>query len=203
MNKWLEYGLLAAAAAAVVIMAVILIRFLRANRAGSPATHNAVARMLGTFARQNGWRVLDRPELTNDDGTVITADHLLLCQYGALVVCDLHRKGSYYGDTDSGEWVISTGDEGKMDYRTPAVNQLARARDFEKALRRVMEKNKVYYVQSESYVARSEGAFVYITGTRGVVLSLADLKKLLRSAKYSTGKAQISAMLALPGLKEG
>lgn len=184
------------------IVTVLIINLKRASAADSPATHNRAARMLRRFARSRGWKVIDTPVLETASGT-FTTGHLLLCPYGAVAIGDLHRRGNYYGDLDGVNWVISTGDAEKMDYRTVVPSPYRDVLDFNRALRRQVEINKVYFTQYESLLACSKGAFVCITGSRDAVFTLRNLKKRLSGKKYAVGKADIEALAALPGLSSG
>ena len=77
-----------------MILAVWAYRRSRSLEKKSEATRKGISRVLRSMAPLREWKVLDGVTLADKKGEV-TADHLVIGPFGALVLTDIHRPGGH------------------------------------------------------------------------------------------------------------
>ncbi|MEG1875836.1 MAG: nuclease-related domain-containing protein, partial [Angelakisella sp.] len=81
------------------------------NTKRSYLTKKRVTKALRRHGALREWKVLENVTLGTGDQAA-TVDQLVVGPFGMLVACDVHQKGSIYGDLDAREWILTTGSEG-------------------------------------------------------------------------------------------
>lgn len=148
----------------------------------SEVTRRAAAKVFRMHGGIRGWKVLSDVTLGEGDEAV-TADHVAIGSFGVIVACDLHQKGKVYGDANSGEWVVVTGDEGR-EVKVRIQSPYHRGGLFVEQLRREFAKHKIYSVPVELMVPKTRKQECYITGVSQYVFDLRELKAQLEKTRF-------------------
>lgn len=151
----------------------------------SQRTKQDIARTLRSMAPLREWKVMNDVTLTDQKGEV-TADHLVIGPFGALVLSDIHRQGSYYGELRDQEWVISTGGEDKVEtMRMKVPSPVKNNERFVAAFRALLTRGEVYNVPVDALCPVTQSKIeVYVTGAAPMVVGNGRLREVLGRQKY-------------------
>lgn len=151
----------------------------------SQRTKQDIARTLRSMAPLREWKVMNDVTLTDQKGEV-TADHLVIGPFGALVLSDIHRQGGYYGELRDQEWVISTGGEDKVEtMRMKVPSPVKNNERFVAAFRALLTRGEVYNVPVDALCPVTQSKIeVYVTGAAPMVVGNGRLREVLGRQKY-------------------
>lgn len=151
----------------------------------SQRTKQDIARTLRSMAPLREWKVMNDVTLTDQKGEV-TADHLVIGPFGALVLSDIHRQGGYYGELRDQEWVISTGGEDKVEtMRMKVPSPVKNNERFVAAFRALLTRGEVYNVPVDALCPVTQSKIeVYVTGAAPMVVGSGRLREVLGRQKY-------------------
>lgn len=129
-----------------------------------------------------GWKTFENVIL-GEGGDGVAADQLVIGPFGIIVACDLHQKGSIYGELDAKEWIVSVGEEGR-ETKTRIPSPYHQAQLCVEQLRSLLAKNKVYSVPVEILVPKTQKQGCYITGSGQHLLGTKELKAQLEKTRF-------------------
>jgi hypothetical protein len=181
MKEILAYWPYFAIGVAVILLLIFAIRFprmrLKARLKKQGRVGEAkVSAILKRYARIHGFKVLNDISIPLYDGTT-QIDHILIGEFGLLVVETKSHKGDIYADPRAKEWIQLVGGKKQRFY-----NPLMQNKGHLEALRYQLQKHKIYKVPIDSIVVFS-GAHktnLYIE-TGHPVLEIQKLRKYLNT----------------------
>ncbi len=133
-----------------------------------------VAAILQSFAFSHGFKVINDIAIPLYDGCT-QIDHILIGEFGLLVIETKSHKGDLYAEPRAKEWVHVVGGKKERIY-----NPLLQNKTHVDALRHQLQKHKVYKVPIESLVVFSSGRKKNLYIEKGhPILDIHELKKYL------------------------
>lgn len=160
------------------------------------ATTKRATRAFRMHGNIRGWKTFEKVTLGSGD-TAVVVDQLVVAPFGVIVACDLHQKGSVYGDMDAERWVISDGGEDRKEKKREYIaSPYHRARLAEQQLRKLFAKEKIYSVPVEIIIPKTMNQTSYITGSSELLIDTRKLKKQLEKVRYEKNSGVDVARIA-------
>ncbi len=152
----------------------------------SHTTVKSVTRLLRKNTALREWKVLTDVRLSDEKGGGF-ADQAVVGPFGVLLVRDLHRQGGYYGDKDTGEWILSDAEEDKPGkYRVRIPNPLLECQGAADVLRRRFIGQGLGKTAIHILVVTTQAkAQVYIPGGDPRILTKKQLGSLLQTSRFT------------------
>lgn len=140
----------------VTILALLLISgaayLLGIKRGLTPmGARKRTGKILARIASRQGFKLYNDVAIKDDSTNIFTADHVLMGDFGILLVKDVNVGQIVYGEPKAQSWKIN---DGKEDYLLP--NPLAELEQFIPVLRSSLSKQGVYNVPITPLVVFSQ-----------------------------------------------
>ncbi len=133
-----------------------------------------VASILQSFAFSRGFKVVNDISIPLYDGCT-QIDHILIGEFGLIVIETKSHKGDLYAEPRAKEWVHIVGGKKERIY-----NPLLQNKTHVDALRYQLQKHEIYKVPIESYVVFSSGRKKNLYIEKGhPILDIRELKRFL------------------------
>ncbi|MEG2087302.1 MAG: nuclease-related domain-containing protein [Angelakisella sp.] len=112
-----------------------------------------------------------------------TVDQLVVGPFGMLVACDVHQKGSIYGDLDAREWILTTGSEGN-EKKSRIPSPYFAATRFVELLRPLLAERKIYSLPVEIVLPKTQRQESFVNGGATLFFTLKELKDYINKTKF-------------------
>ncbi|MEM1485244.1 nuclease-related domain-containing protein [Oscillospiraceae bacterium PP1C4] len=176
-----------------VALAVMLYMRMR-SRAGETDEKKRVSKLLHSFAKPRGFRVIDDAVL-QFGGLSGRADHIVVGHFGILLVYDLCGRGTYYGKAEEDKWVLVNESEGRRSIDNPLRSASAQCTGRIRIL--LKEAGLKTSIESMAVITAS-GKETESSIHCEEVVQLNNLRKYLKKAKFEQDKdVDVNAVAAI------